>query len=195
MASSRRSGGSLDDHTHAGLRSWSGPTCRWLQVHLEALCFPCTHCVWDANGRDAHLEAKKACPGQETPESRRDGGQKCPLEAGPRSITLVRCGALCPQLLWGFQGSQSRRGLHEEDESRPCPVHPWAITQACSPATCQSRLHLGLARRILKADGTEEDALTRPLPTEHSSPWPRWLNTGHYLTIMPSWRRSQENSN
>lgn len=186
--------GSLDDHAHAELRGCSSPTCCWLQVHLEALCFPCTHCVWDAKGWDARLKARSASRPIDVwkPQGKTPGSVHWMQNRG-----WSLWSGLGPFWLSYFGGFRALRadGSCMKRRSHDCILSTRGLSRKPGALPSLCRLHRGLAHRILKADKTEEDALTRPLPTEGSSPLQHWLNTGHYLTIMPSWQHSQENSN
>lgn len=136
-------------------------------------CAAPTHIAFGLQRSEMHVGERGVRPGQQTSEGCRGRCQKCPLDARPGSVSWVSLGALVAQLLWGSQGSRSRWGLHEGSESRLHAVLPGAITRAWSPATSQPGLHLGLTRRTLETDKTEEDALTRLLPAERSSPLQR----------------------
>ncbi|XP_023611773.1 uncharacterized protein LOC111826525 [Myotis lucifugus] len=136
-------------------------------------CAAPTHIAFGLQRSEMHVGERGVRPGQQTSEGCRGRRQKCPLDARPGSVSWVSLGALVAQLLWGSQGSRSRWVLHEGSESRLHAVHPGAITRAWSPATSQPGLHLGLTRRTLETDKTEEDALTRLLPAERSSPLQR----------------------
>lgn len=107
-------------------------------------------------------------------------------------------GALCTQLLRGILRNLGwgRQVPCEETESHLHSVYLQVTTPAWSPVISQLHLHLGPTSWLpLENRQDKKDVLTQPFPTERSSPLQFRLNTGHYLTVMPSWRCSQENSN
>lgn len=136
-------------------------------------CAAPTHIAFGLQRSEMHVGERGVRPGQQTSEGCRGKCQKYSLDARPGSISWVSLGALVAQLLWGSQGSRSGWVLHEGSESRLHAVPPGAITRARSRATSQPGLHLGLTGRTLETDRTEEDALTRLLPAERSSPLQR----------------------
>lgn len=134
-------------------------------------------------------------PGPQMPDSCRRRCRKSPVDAEPQLSSLDGLGG---GLLHSASSGDSQVPC-EEMESQLHPVHLQATTPAWNPAIfliSQAHLHLEPSGWLsLENRQDRKDALTQPLPTERSPPLQFRLNTGHYLTVMPSWQRSQENSN
>lgn len=81
------------------------------------MCFPCTHCVWVARGRDAHLKARSVSRPADAVGKLQTKTPAVAAGCSCRLLTLASFGAFLPQLLWGLQafradGSCMKRMSH-----------------------------------------------------------------------------------